>query len=79
MTIQLEKETKGVWIIEIVMAQLAERAVAKPVEFQVWMLTVNADRTLARLSSCEDGDEKTVFENAIPLTDFPADSITLCN
>jgi hypothetical protein len=59
---------------EIALAQRHQRAVAAE-EFQVWTLTVNADRT-ARLS-CEDGNKKTVFEKAIPFTDFPTPRVTL--
>ena len=44
-------------------------------EFQVWKLTVNPDRT-AKLV-CEDGNDNTVFEKAIPYTDFPAGGIEL--
>ena len=50
-------------------------AARAPASFQVWTLTVSADRT-ARLA-CEDGNGKTVFEKPIPFTDFPAERITL--
>ena len=63
------------WLLdEIALAQRGEKAVAAQ-EFQVWTLTVNADRT-ARFV-CEDGNGNTVFEKAIPFTDFPADTVTL--
>ena len=63
------------WLLdEIALAQRGERTVTAE-EFQVWTLTVKDDRT-ARLS-CEDGNGKTVFEKAIPFTDFPAERITL--
>jgi hypothetical protein len=63
------------WLLdEIALAQRAQKTVAAE-EFQVWMLTVKADRT-ARLT-CENGDGKTVFEKPIPFTDFPAERVTL--
>jgi hypothetical protein len=63
------------WLLdEIAIAQHFEKRVASE-EFQVWKLTVNSDRT-AKLA-CEDGNNHTVFEKAIPYTDFPADGIEL--
>lgn len=57
------------WLLdEIAIAQRFEKKVAAE-EFQVWKLTVNPDRT-AKLA-CEDGNDRTVFEKAIPFTDFP--------
>ena len=61
------------WLLdEIAFAQRFEKRVASE-EFQVWKLTVNPDRT-AKLA-CEDGNGHTVFEKAIPYTDFPAEGI----
>jgi hypothetical protein len=63
------------WLLdEIALAQRGEKAVAAE-EFQVWTLRVNADRTATL--TCEDGNDHTVFEKAIPFTDFPADEMTL--
>ena len=63
------------WLLdEIAIAQRFEKKVAAE-EFQVWTLTVNPDHS-ARLA-CEDGNGNTVFEKAIPYTDFPADGIEL--
>jgi prepilin-type processing-associated H-X9-DG protein len=63
------------WLLdEIALAQRYEKAVAAN-EFQVWTLTVNADRA-ARLV-CEDGNGNTVFAKRIEYTDFPAERITL--
>lgn len=63
------------WLLdEIAFAQRGEKAVAAE-EFQVWTLTVNADRT-ARLV-CDDGNGNTVFEKPIPFTDFPLAGISL--
>jgi hypothetical protein len=63
------------WLLdEIAFAQKGEKAVAAE-EFQVWTLKVHADRTATLI--CGDGNNNTVYTKAIPLTDFPADEITL--
>ena len=63
------------WLLdEIALAQRYQKTVATE-EFQVWTLTVNADRTAAL--TCEDGNDKTVFSKRIDYTDFPAERITL--
>lgn len=59
---------------EIAIAQRFEKKVAGE-EFQVWKLTVNPDRTAKFV--CEDDNNYTVFEKAIPYTDFPTDGIEL--
>ncbi|MGE0279070.1 MAG: DUF6876 family protein [Rhizobiaceae bacterium] len=63
------------WLLdEIAFAQRGEKAVAAE-EFQVWTLSVKPDRTATL--ACGDGNDNTVFEKAIPFTDFPAETITL--
>lgn len=63
------------WLIdEIAFAQKASKPVAAEA-FQLWTLTVAADKT-AQLS-CGDGDGRTVFEKRIPFTDFPMDQVKL--
>jgi hypothetical protein len=63
------------WLLdEIALAQRGQKRVAAE-EFQVWTLRVKADKTATL--SCEDGNGKTVFEKAIPFTDFPVPEITL--
>ena len=63
------------WLLdEIALAQKGEKAVAAE-EFQVWRLTVKPDHTA--VLACEDGNDNTVFEKAIPFTDFPPEGITL--
>ena len=59
------------WLLdEIALAQRFARQ-----EFQVWKLAVKPDRSATL--SCEDGNGKTVFEKAIPWTDFPVERIEL--
>lgn len=63
------------WLLdEIAFAQRGEKAVAAE-EFQVWTLSVKPNRTATL--ACGDGNDNTVFEKAIPFTDFPAETITL--
>jgi hypothetical protein len=59
---------------EIAFAQRGERAVAAE-EFQVWKLTVKDDHSATL--ACEDGNDRIVFEKAIPFTDFPLEGVTL--
>ena len=63
------------WLLdEIALAQRFLPAVAA-VEFQLWKLTVQADRS-ARLI-CEDGNGGVVFSKTIDYTDFPLPEIDL--
>ena len=63
------------WLLdEIDIAQRFQKAVAAE-EFQVWKLAVNPDHTATL--SCEDGNGRTVFREAIEFTDFPAEHIEL--
>ena len=63
------------WLLdEIALAQRYEKRVAGEA-FQVWKLTVNADRSA--LLSCDEGKGNEVFSKKIPFTDFPMDSISL--
>ena len=60
------------WLLDAI--AFAQKAVAA-VEFQLWKLTVQADRS-ARLI-CEDGNGGVVFSKAIDYTDFPLPEIDL--
>ena len=64
------------WLLdEIAFAQRADKRVAAEA-FQVWKLSVNADRTATL--TCEDGDGNVVFSKPIAYTDFPIEDIVLC-
>jgi hypothetical protein len=64
------------WLLdEIALAQRGIAAV-RAEEFQVWKLTVDTEKCTATLA-CEDGNNRTVFEKAIPFTDFPLPEIAL--
>jgi hypothetical protein len=43
--------------------------------FQLWKLKVNDDRTA--VLTCDDGNGKVVYRNAIEFTDFPLPEIAL--
>jgi hypothetical protein len=63
------------WLLdEIALAQRSSKRVAGE-EFQVWKLTVKADKT-AKLT-CDDGNGIGVFTKAIAFTDFPLEEIAL--
>jgi hypothetical protein len=61
------------WLLdEIAFAQKSNPAVAAE-EFQLWKLTVNADKTGVLI--CEDGNGNPVFTKPLDYTDFPLDEI----
>ncbi len=61
------------WLLdEIALAQRYVAAVAGEA-FQLWTLTVKADRTATLV--CEDGNGHAVYTKAIEFTDFPLDEI----
>jgi hypothetical protein len=63
------------WLLdEIALIQPYDPRVAAQ-EFQVWTLTVRADRSAALV--CEDGNYNIVFTKEIAFTDFPLESVTL--
>lgn len=63
------------WLLDtIALAQLSAKRVADE-PFQVWKLRVHSDRSA--MITCEDGDDGTVYTQAIRFTDFPLDTVTL--
>ena len=63
------------WLLDsIAIAQKFSAAVAAE-GFQLWKLTVKADRTA--LLVCEDGNGRRVYAQAIDYTDFPLSEIAL--
>lgn len=63
------------WLLDVIaLSQLkGNRVAAEP--FQVWTLRVQPDRSAT--ITCEDGDHRTVYAQAIRFTDFPMDCVTL--
>lgn len=63
------------WLLdEIACAQLDMPAIAAE-EFQVWKLSVKADRTATL--ACDDGNNNVVYSKPIEFTDFPLNEISL--
>jgi hypothetical protein len=63
------------WLLDaIALANRYDKRVAK-VEFQVWTLTVNPDRTGTLV--CSDGNRNAVYTQALDFTDFPLPEISL--
>jgi len=69
-------EAGAYWLLhEIAFAQRFEKKITAK-KFQVWTLTVNADRSATLV--CENEDNNTVYSKALPpFTNFPAQGITL--
>ncbi|MFN3634355.1 MAG: DUF6876 family protein [Rhizobium rhizophilum] len=66
-------ETGGAyWLIDEIAFGQAEPGVAAE-EFQVWTLTVAANKTATL--TCDDGNDRIVFSKQIEFTDFPLDDI----
>ena len=71
---QYVAETAGAyWLLDELAFGQSEPHIAAE-EFQVWRLKVNPDQTA--LLSCEDGNDRVVFNKQIEYTDFPLDEIT---
>ena len=63
------------WLIdEIALIQPYDQKVAAEA-FQVWTLTVRADRTATL--ACDDGNDNVIFVKEIAFTDFPLDTIKI--
>jgi hypothetical protein len=63
------------WLLDaIAIAQRFEKSVAGEA-FQVWKLTVNADRSASL--TCDDGNNNVVYTQPIAFTGFPLDEIKL--
>lgn len=62
------------WLIDaIAICQMEPRVKAEA--FQVWKLTVHADRKATL--DCGDGNDNVVHTQQIPFTDFPLEVVTL--
>jgi hypothetical protein len=63
------------WLLdEIALSQRSEKRLARQ-PFQVWKLTVNADRT--GTICVQDGNDNVLLTKALEFTDFPIPEITL--
>jgi len=68
------EEGEAYWLLDIIATSQSVPAV-KAEEFQAWKLLVNIDRSATLY--CEDGNNKVVFSQSIPYTDFPLHNLML--
>lgn len=71
----LAEKASAYWRIDAILCRQPSDAVLLETGFQVWTLTVNANRSAALV--CTHGDENHVFSQQIAWTDFPLNSVTL--
>ena len=65
---QLRQDADAFWLVDAIASYCQKE------EFQVWELTVNADKS-AFLTMKEDSGCPCIVEQEIPYTDFPIESI----
>lgn len=67
------------WLLDSIAIAQAHVKPVKAEEFQVWTLKVNSDSTA--LLTCDDGNNRIVYKQSIPFTDFPLPEVKLyfCN
>ena len=67
------------WLLDSIAISQAHVKVVATEEFQVWTLKVNPDSTA--LLTCDDGNGRIVYEQALSFSDFPMPEVKLyfCN
>jgi hypothetical protein len=63
------------WLLDAILCPQLHHSALCGAEFQVWTLTVLADRSATLI--CTDGDDERLHVHPIPWTDFPLDTVTL--
>jgi hypothetical protein len=63
------------WLLDIIAIAQPHTAGLADEYFQAWRLTVNADASATVV--CTDGNDKELYRQAIPYTDFPLPGIRL--
>lgn len=63
------------WLLDAILCPQPHLGVLRDTEFQVWTLTVSADRSATLV--CTDGDDHRLYVHPVPWTDFPLDTVTL--
>jgi hypothetical protein len=63
------------WLLDIIAMAQPQTAELVNELFQAWRLTVNANASASVV--CTDGNDKELYRQAIPYTDFPLPEITL--
>jgi hypothetical protein len=72
----LAEKAGAYWLIDLVASHQTARL--RQEEFQVWILTVNCERTpMAVATCCADTSAPVLVRQEIPYTDFPLPSIRL--
>ena len=70
----LAEEAKAHWLIDLV-ASWCPHPALRGEEFIAWKLQVRPDRSA--VATADDGNDRVLVTQEIPLTDFPLDEITL--
>ena len=75
----LAEQGGAYWLLDSIAIAQAHVKAVKAEEFQVWTLKVNSDSTA--LLTCDDGNNRIVYKQSIPFTDFPLPEVKLyfCN
>ncbi len=75
----LAEQGGAYWLLDSIAIAQAHVKAVKAEEFQVWTLKVNPDSTA--LLTCDDGNNRIVYKQSIPFTDFPLTEVKLyfCN
>ena len=71
----LAEQGGAYWLLDSIAIAQAHVKAVKAEEFQVWTLKVNSDSTA--LLTCDDGNNRIVYKQSIPFTDFPLPEIKL--
>ena len=71
----LAEAASAYWLLDAILCPQPHIADLKSAEFQVWTLTVRADRSANLV--CTDGDEGQLYAQHVPWTDFPLETVTL--
>ena len=63
------------WLIDAILCPQPHVGKLQAAEFQVWTLTLRADRSATLI--CTDGDDEELYSHHIPWTDFPLATVSL--
>ena len=63
------------WLIDAILCPQPHHPALRNAEFQVWTLSVQADRSATLI--CTDGDDECLYVHPVPWTDFRLDSVSL--
>ncbi len=71
------QENGAAWLVDAIASHQTKKLLSDPMlkEFQIWLLTVNADKSA--VLRCDRDTDDTVLTQEIPFTDFPLTEIKL--